>query len=93
MATRGATFVSAGVLGLPIPIGGFHLEVWRLQGGTAADTAAVTPNRGRYVVTAVAADATTSLSTVGTDTNVTFTYTNSQASTSVTFDAWILVAE
>lgn len=93
MATRGATQVTAGVIGLPIPIGGYHLEVWRLQGGTAGDTAAVTPARGRYVITAVAADSATTIGTNGTDTNVTFTYTNSQASTSVTFDAWLLIAE
>lgn len=92
MATRGATQVTAGVIGLPIPVGGYHLEVWRLQGGTVGDTATITPARGRYVLTGVGGDSSTTVGTNGTDTNIVFTYTSSQASTSVTMDVWILVA-
>jgi hypothetical protein len=93
MAALTATFVEGGVLQQPVPIGGLHLEVWRIQGGAVGDTATITPRRGRYVVSALSGHATTtSLSTAGTDTSVTFTLTAS-ASPSVTFDAWLLVSE
>ena len=92
MATRASTFVSAHGLGVPVPSGGLHLEVYRVQGGTAGDTNAITPTRGRYVVAALGPGSTT-LGTAGTDTSVTFTQTQSAASTSVTFDAVLWVAE
>lgn len=92
MATRASTFVSAHGLGVPVPSGGLHMEVYRVQGGTAGDTNVVTPQRGRYVVAALGPGSTT-LGTAGTDTQVTFTQTQSAASTSVTFDAILWVAE
>ena len=93
MATRASTFVTAWGLGTPVPNGsGLHLEFYRIQGGTAADTNVVTPQRGRYVVAALG-PGSTSLGTAGTDTQVTFTQTQSAASTSVTFDAVLWVAD
>lgn len=96
MATLGSTQVNGGVVGLPMPIGGLHLEIWRISGagsGTVGDTATIVPKRGRYVVAGAAGHAAvTTIGTNGTDTNVVFTLTASMA-TNVTFDAWILVAE
>lgn len=96
MATLGSTQVEGTAVGFPVPLGGLHLEVWRISGagsGTVGDTATITPKRGRYVISGVAGHAAqTTLSTSGTDTNVVFTLTASIA-TNVTFDAWILVAE
>jgi hypothetical protein len=68
------------------------MEVYRVQGGTAGDTNVVTPQRGRYVVAALGPGSTT-LGTAGTDTQVTFTQTQSAASTSVTFGTILWVAE
>jgi len=93
MATLASTQVEGGAVGLPIPIGGLHLEIWRIAGGTVGDTATIVPKRGRYVISGVAGQsAQTNLSTSGTDTNAVFTLTAS-VSTSVTFDAWLLIAE
>lgn len=93
MATRASTFVTAWGLGAPVPDGnGLHLEFYRIQGGTAGDTNVVTPQRGRFVVAALGPGSTT-VGTTGTDTQVTFTQTQSAASTSVTFDAVLWVAD
>lgn len=93
MATRASTFVSAGSLGLPVPTGGLHLEIWRCQGGTAGDTTTIAPTRGRFVVAAVSGLADTSLSTLGTGTNVVLTHVIAATSTNATFDTYLLVAE
>lgn len=94
MATRASTFVSAHGLSTPVPLGGLHLELYRVQGGTVGDTIAITPQRGRFVVAAIGGgSASTSLGTAGTNTNVTFTVDQSAASTSVTYDAILWVAE
>lgn len=93
MATRASTFVTCWGLGSPVPNdSGLHLEFYKIQGGTAGDTVVVTPQRGRYVVAALGPGSTT-VGTAGTDTQVTFTQTQSAASTSVTFDAVLYVAD
>lgn len=93
MATRASTFVTAWGLGSPVSFGGgLHLEFYHIQGGTAADTVTVTPQRGRFVVAASGPGSTT-IGTLGTDTQVVFTMTQSAASTSVTFDAILYVAD
>lgn len=93
MATRASTFVTAWGLGSPVPNGsGLHMEIYRVQGGAAADTNVITPQRGRFVVAALGPGSTT-LGTTGTDTQVTFTQTQSAASTSVTFDAVLWIAD
>ena len=92
MATLGSTNITAGVLGSPVPLGGLHLEVWRVPGGTVGDTATITPLHGGKVVAATCGHAaTTSIGTGGADTNVVFTLTASVA-TSVNFDVWLLCA-
>lgn len=90
MATLGSTQVTAGALGFPVPIGGLHLECWRVAGGSVADTATITPAHGRFLVTAVGGDASTTISNP--QTNVVFTLTAS-AATDTTFDVWLLLAE
>ena len=93
MATLGSTQVTSNSAGLPIPLGPFHVEFWRATHGTVGDTIAITPARGRYVVSATGGPpSSTSLSTLGTDTNVTFTLTASGATT-VTSDCWLLVQD
>lgn len=93
MATLGSTQVSANSANLPIPLGPFHLEFWRATYGTVGDTIAITPARGRYVVSATSTiPASTTLSTLGTDTNVTFTLTASGATT-VTADIMLVVMD
>jgi hypothetical protein len=94
MATLASTFVSAFAEGQPVPIGPLHMEVWRLQVGTIGDTNTVTPKRGRFIPSAVSGfPGATSLSTLGTDTQVVFTQGSSVASTSVTYDAVLYVQE
>lgn len=96
MATRASTFVTAWGLGSPVPMGGgLHLEFYRVQGGTAGDTNVITPQRGRFVVAAMGGGplVATTLGTAGTDTQVTFTQTVSAASTSITWDAILYVAD
>ena len=92
MATLASTAVTAGELSSPFPLaGGLALEVFRCAGGAAADTVALTPKFGRFVLGAWASQASTNgLSTLGTDTNVTLALTAS-STTSVTFDAFLLV--
>lgn len=91
MATLGSTQVSANSASLPIPLPPFHLEFWRATYGTVGDTIAITPARGRFVVSAVSSiPASQVLSTLGTNTNVTFTLTVSGA-TDVTGDIMLLV--
>lgn len=89
MATLASTQVTQNSTGLPIPIDGLHLEVWRVAGGGVGDTATIVPARGRFVVTAVGSQSgTTSISAP--QTNVVFTLTASVATTT-TFDVWLLV--
>lgn len=93
MATLGSTQVSANGVSLPIPLAGFHLEFWRMTYGTVGDTVTITPARGRFVVSAIGGPpASTTLSTLGTDTNVVFTLTASGATT-VTSDAILLIQD
>lgn len=93
MATLGSTQVSANSASLPIPLGPFHVEFWRATYGTVGDTITITPARGRYVVSAVSTiPASTTISTVGTDTNVVLTLTASGATT-VTGDIMLLVQD
>lgn len=93
MATLGSTLVSANSANLPIPLGPFHVEFWRATHGTVGDTIAITPARGRFVVSAIGGPpASTTLSTLGTNTNVTFTLTAS-GSTEVTSDIMLLIQD
>lgn len=91
MATLAATRVSASYLDQPSPASGYHIEVWRVaSGGANGDTAAITPARGRFVVSAVGGPASNNLSTVGTNTNVTLTISTG-TNTVGAFDVQILV--
>lgn len=93
MATLASTQVASNdAIAQPFPLSGFHIEVWRVAMGAVGDTAAITPKRGRFVVSALGGNATNSLGTLGTDTNVTLTLTAS-AATSATMDVMLLVAE
>lgn len=93
MATLGSTQVSANSANLPIPLGPFHLEFWRATYGTVGDTVAITPARGRFVVSATSTiPSSTGLSTLGNDTNVTFTLTASGATT-ITADIMLLIQD
>lgn len=92
MATLGSTNVTASFANAPLALGPFTFEIYRVTGGTVGDTATIAPSRGRYVVAAAGGPiASTTLSTAGTATNVVFTLTAS-AATTVTFDAWLLIA-
>jgi hypothetical protein len=71
MATRAAVFVEDGGLGLPIPSGPFHIEVWRVATATAGDTSVIAPKRGRFIQAAIGQ--AHNLSTSGNATNVTMT--------------------
>jgi len=82
MATLGSTQVTSNSLGLPIPLGPIHVEFWRATYGAVNDTIAITPARGRYVLSAISSvPSSSNLSTDGTNTNVTFTLTASGATT------------
>lgn len=50
MATLAATQVSGDGLGLAIPFGALHLEIWRVTGATVGDTTTIAPARGRFVM-------------------------------------------
>ena len=91
MATLGSTNVTASFANAPLTLGPFTFEIYRVTGGTVGDTATIAPSRGRYVIAAGGPIASTTLSTAGTATNVVFTLSASAAST-VTFDAWMLIA-
>lgn len=93
MATLASTQVTYGdAIAQPIPFSGLHVEVWRVAMGSVDDTAAITPKRGRFVVSAVGGPATNNLGTLGTNTNVTLTLVSS-AATTATFDVQLLIAE
>lgn len=65
-------------------IDGFPVEVYRIQGGAAADTATITPNRFDIVKAAIGGLASNNLPTGGTGaTSVTFTMRASAATTDV----------
>lgn len=91
MATLGSTQISANSANLPLPMGPFLVEFWRVTYGTVGDTATIAPARGRFVVSAIGGPpASTTLSTLGTDTNVVFTMTASGATT-VTADVMLIL--
>jgi hypothetical protein len=90
MATLGSTQVSANSVNLPLPLGPCNVEFWRATYGTVGDTIAITPARGRFVISAISSiPASQLLSTAGTNTNVTFTLTVSGA-TDVTGDIMLI---
>lgn len=89
MATRAFTNVTSTIVGLlPITFGedGLIIEVYRVQGGNAADTVTIVPSSFTADIRAVlGSDAMTSDNiTTSANTNVTLTYSQSSASTSVT---------
>lgn len=96
MATRAATNISSAIVaGAYLPLGfqqnGLLMEVWRLGGGTAGDTAAITPQFITDIRTVqTGAQMTHGLSATAANTNITLTYDISQASTSVVFDVWLI---
>ena len=93
MATLAATRVSASYLDQSSPASGFHIEIWRVaSGGANGDTAAITPARGRFVVSVVGGPASHDLGTAGTNTNVTLTV-RTGTNTVGAFDVQILVQE
>jgi hypothetical protein len=54
---------------------GYHVEIWRVPAGTAADdTCVITPARGRFVASVIGGAFQHALETAGTDTTVTLTY-------------------
>lgn len=75
MATLGATRLTAAYFDAPNPTaGGLTEEVWQVaSGGSAGDTIAIAPARGRYVLAAVGGPTSNNISTAGTSTNVTLT--------------------
>ena len=91
MATLASTQIVADNFANPFPLaGGLLLEVWQVAGGAAADTAAITPARGRFVLAALSGHScSNNVGTGGTSTNVTFTLTAS-AATSVAFQCWLI---
>jgi hypothetical protein len=85
MATRAAEFIETSGMGLPMPFGPFHLEVWRVPTFTSGDTVnAITPKRGRFIQGVVGG--THNLSTSGNATSVTVTITGPS-------DIWLLVQD
>lgn len=92
MATLASTKVSINGINNPIPLGPLSIQCYRVQGGTAGDTATITAADagGRLIAAAVAGQAETTLSTAGA-TQVVFTLTASTADTNSTFDAILLV--
>ena len=90
MATLASTQISANSANLPIPVGPFNMELWRVQLGAVADTIAITPANGRFVIAAGGIAASNNLTSLGTNTNVTFTLTAS-AATTATADVWLYV--
>lgn len=94
MATLASTQVTYGdQLDQPYPVSGLHVEHWRVaSGGSAADTCAIPPKRGRYVVSVVGGPAYNNLGTLGTNTNVTLTLVGGTA-TIGSFDVQLFVAE
>lgn len=93
MATQAATRVKAFSLDQPIPLGGFHIEIWRVaSGGATGDTCTIAPDRGRFVVSAVGGPASNGLSTTGTNTNVVMTLVGGTA-TMGAFDVQLLIQE
>jgi len=69
MATLAATQVVASGLGLPIPVDGCHLEIWRVTGATVGDTTTIAPARGRFPI-AVPGFASNLTTTPGTNVTV-----------------------
>jgi hypothetical protein len=96
MATRAFTKVSVSGPNTPIPVGPLILAIYRIQGGTAGDTITIpaTDAGGRLVMGAIAGwnVAEVDLDVAG-ETQVVFTLGASNASTSVTFDAFLYVKQ
>jgi len=69
---------------------GFPIEVYRIQGGAAADTAAITPNRFDLVKAVIGGPFSNNLPTGGTGaTNVTLTL-RASAATTESYDVWLV---
>jgi hypothetical protein len=98
MATRAFTKVSVSGPNTPIPVGPLILAIYRIQGGTIGDTITIpaTDAGGRLVMAAIpgwgSGMAEVDLDVNG-ETQVVFTLTASNASTSVTTDAILLVKQ
>jgi len=69
MATLAATQVTGDNLGIPVPLGALHLEIWRVTGATVGDTTTIAPARGRFVM-AVPGFASNLTTTPGTNVTV-----------------------
>lgn len=86
MATLAATQVAGDGVGLPMPFGALHVEVWRVTSATVGDTTTITPARGRFVL-AVPGFASNLTTTPGTSVTVVVGLTGS---TAVDIPVWIL---
>ena len=73
MATLASTLVTDKYTNT-IDANGFLIEVWQVaSGGSAGDTCAITPNKGRFIISAEGGPASSNVATDGSSTNVTFT--------------------
>lgn len=93
MATLASSQVTGVYLDQPIPMPGFHIEVWRVaSGGANGDTATIAPKRGRFVVSAIGGPASNNLSSNGANANVTLTISTG-TNTVGSFDVQLLIQE
>lgn len=93
MATLASSQVTGVYLDQPIPMPGFHIEVWRVaSGGANGDTAAIRPKRGRFVVSVLSGPVSHDLAAAGTNTNVTLTISTG-TNTVGSFDVQLLIQE
>lgn len=75
MATLASTLVSDKYT-TTFDANGFLTEVWEVaSGGTLGDTCVITPNKGRFVISAVGGPCSANTATDGSSTNVTLTLT------------------
>lgn len=90
MPAQTATRITSAYLNQPFPVAGYHAELWRVPAGTAADTCAITPARGRFVASVIGGAFSNNLTSAGTNTSVTLTY---DVTTAGTTDVIVLVQE
>jgi len=86
MATLAGTFVGDPAVAKVAYGTGLNVEVWQIaSGGATGDTCAITPKRGRFVISASGGPFTNNLSTAGTSTNVTLTLVGGTATQGASF--------
>jgi hypothetical protein len=93
MAALPSTQIIANSTSLPTPVGPNLVEFWRVQLGSVADTITITPSNGRFVIAALGCvPASNNLTSLGINTNVTFTLLASGATTA-TCDVMLIVQQ